>query len=90
MDVLVKIPGDEMYPLAEVAKIKKRKFEEILDEVVGDWVETEAVSMYAQGKITLWKAAEIMGVSLREMIEILENKGVEIQVGRIKNIYHIQ
>ena len=90
MDVLVKIPGDEMYPLAEVAKIKKRKFEEILDEVVGDWVETEAVSMYTQGKITLWKAAEIMGVSLREVIEILENKGVEIQVGRIKNIYHIQ
>jgi len=44
MDVLVKIPGDEMYPLAEVAKIKKRKFEEILDEVVGDWVETEARS----------------------------------------------
>jgi len=90
MDVLVKIPGDEMYPLAEVAKIKKRKFEEILDEVVGDWVETEAVSMYTQGKITLWKAAEIMGVSLREMIEILENKGVEIQVGRIKNEYPIQ
>jgi len=90
MDVLVKIPGDEMYPLAEVAKIKKRKFEEILDEVVGDWVETEAVSMYTQGKITLWKAAEIMGVSLREMIEILENKGVEIQVGRIKNEYLIQ
>jgi len=79
-----------MYPLAEVAKIKKRKFEEILDEVVGDWVETEAVSMYTQGKITLWKAAEIMGVSLREMIEILENKGVEIQVGRIKNEYLIQ
>jgi len=90
MDVLVKIPGDEMYPLAEVAKIKKRKFEEILDEVVGDWVETEAVSMYTQGKITLWKAAEIMGVSLREVIEILENKGVEIQVGRIKNEYLIQ
>jgi len=31
-----------------------------------------------------------MGVSLREVIEILENKGVEIQVGRIKNEYLIQ
>lgn len=49
-----------------------------------DRVENEAISMYRQGKITLRKAAEIKGIPLREMIEILENKVVEIRVGRIK------
>ena len=42
----------------------------------------ELISMYKQGKITLWKAADILDISLREMIEILEKKGVEMQVGR--------
>ena len=31
----------------------------------------EAVKAYREGKVTLWRASEVAGVSLREMMEII-------------------
>lgn len=39
-----------------------------------------AVSLYREGKCTLWKAAQTAGVPLREMIEILKTEKVPVHV----------
>ncbi|MBI2045301.1 UPF0175 family protein [Candidatus Pacearchaeota archaeon] len=41
----------------------------------------EALRLYVQGKITLWKAARISGVSLWEMTEIAKEKKIPAQYG---------
>lgn len=41
----------------------------------------EALRLYVQGKITLWKAARISGFSLWEMIEIVRERKIPAQYG---------
>jgi len=37
-----------------------------------------AIEKYLEGEVSTWKAAEIAGISLRRMNEILQEKGVEM------------
>ena len=37
-----------------------------------------ALRKYLEGEVSMWKAAEIAGVSLRKMNKILQEKGVEM------------
>ncbi len=37
-----------------------------------------ALRKYLEGEVSMWKAAEIAGVSLRRMNKILQEKGVEM------------
>ncbi len=37
-----------------------------------------AIKKYLEGEASTWKAAEIAGVSLRKMNEILQEKGIEM------------
>lgn len=39
----------------------------------------KALNLYRDGKVTLWKAAEIAGVSLREMMEAIEARDIPYQ-----------
>ena len=41
----------------------------------------QALKLYSQGKITLWKAARISDISLWKMMEILKEKGILLQYG---------
>ncbi len=41
----------------------------------------EALKLYSEGKITLWKAATIANISLWKMIETLKEKKINIQYG---------
>ena len=38
----------------------------------------EAVKAYQEGKVTLWKAAEMGGVSLREMMELVGERKIPV------------
>lgn len=51
--------------------MKKRKEER---------VET-TLSLYKEGKVTLWKVAELADLSLWEMVEEVERRGVKLQYG---------
>lgn len=51
-----------MYSLAEVAKIKERELEEVLDEIMDDWVENED--------------AESAKISIGEMIDEVRTRGI--------------
>lgn len=39
-----------------------------------------ALNMYRDGKCTLWKAAQLAGVPLREMIELVEEKKTPLHI----------
>ena len=39
----------------------------------------KALNLYRDGKVTLWKAAELAGVSLREMMEAIEARDIPYQ-----------
>lgn len=41
----------------------------------------EALKLYMEGKITLWKATRLAGISLWKMIEILEERKITLQYG---------
>ncbi len=42
----------------------------------------EALKLYTEGKITLWKAASLAGISLWRMITILEERKITLQYGK--------
>lgn len=41
-----------------------------------------AIQLYKNGRITLWKAARIAGISLWEMTEVLRERRVEAAYGK--------
>lgn len=84
MGLSLKIEGKEIYPLVEVAKIEGIETSEMMTTVIKEGIEKEVIKMYSMGKISLWKAAEILGISSWEMIDRLKGKNISIQVGRTK------
>jgi predicted HTH domain antitoxin len=40
-----------------------------------------AIDLYRRGKVSLWRASEIAGMSLEEFKEVLAGRGVRISVG---------
>ncbi len=42
----------------------------------------EALKLYTEGKVSLWKAASLADVSLWKMIEILEERKITLQYGK--------
>ena len=85
MEILLKIEEREIYPLVEIAKIEKTEITETIASLLHEWIEKKVVGMYADGKISLWKAAEIMGVSSWEMIDVLAERDTRIQIGRMEH-----
>lgn len=41
----------------------------------------EAIKEYSEGKVSLWKAARMAGVSLWKMIEVIKERKIEVQYG---------
>lgn len=41
----------------------------------------ESIKLYSEGKITLWKAASLSGVSLWKMFDIIKEKKISLQYG---------
>jgi len=50
----------------------------LIKEFIRDGLRRRVVDLYQRGKITGGRAAEILGVSLREFLEILEREGVPV------------
>lgn len=51
----------------------------LLVKAVKEWKTGKPLKDYANGKITLWKAAEISDVSLSEMIDLEAKKNIPVQ-----------
>lgn len=59
---------------------KSTAIRRILEIGVGEWKRRKAIELYRSGKVTLWKASQIGGVSLREMVD---------ELNRLRIITHV-
>jgi len=50
----------------------------LLAKAVRDWLIERSLKDYEEGKITLWQAAKRCGLSLWEMIDEIERRGIRI------------
>lgn len=51
----------------------------LLAQAIKEWQIDYVLEQYKQGRITLWKAARDVGLSLREMIALASKKGIPFQ-----------
>jgi predicted HTH domain antitoxin len=51
----------------------------LLTRAIKDWKMEHALRLYHEGKVTLWRAARLAEVSLREMMEKAAQKGIEFK-----------
>ena len=59
---------------------KSSAIRRILEIGVGEWKRRRAVELYRSGKITLWKASQMGGLSLRETLDELNRLRIPIHV----------
>jgi predicted HTH domain antitoxin len=51
----------------------------LIKEFIEDGLRRRVVDFYRKGKLTAGRGAEILGVSLREFLELLEREGVSVK-----------
>jgi predicted HTH domain antitoxin len=51
----------------------------LLTRAIREWKIEHALKLYHEGKVTLWRAARLAEVSLREMMEKAAQKGIEFR-----------
>lgn len=80
---MAEIPPEIMKEIeywAEKEKMDKSTLiAKIVKEGLGAWKMNKALEMYRLQKVTLWKAAEIAGVSLAEMLAELPKRKIVFQ-----------
>jgi len=69
----------EVERLAKKLKVDRSELiRRLLDFVLQQERIEEAVRAYQEGKVTLWKAAEMAGLSLREMMELARVRKIAV------------
>ena len=70
----------------EIRSISKREqldrstvVRRLLMDGIKDWKIKYALEQYSEGKVTIWRAARMAGVSLRQMLDIAAKKGIPFQ-----------
>ena len=78
----VRVPISIMEEVSNIANEehtdKSSVVRKLLDKVIREWKLERAVNMYKERKITLERSAEIAEVPVREMINYLKEKELEI------------
>lgn len=78
--VTARFPRDMLREVERLAKKEKVDRSELIRRLLDFALQQkrieEAVRAYQGGKVTLWKAAEMAGVSLREMMELTRTKKI--------------
>ena len=69
----------EVERLAEKMKVDRSELiRRLLDSALREKRVEGAVQAYQEGRVTLWKAAEMAGISLREMMELVREKKIPV------------
>jgi len=80
--VTTRLPRDmlrEVERLAQNEKVDRSELiRRLLDFALQQKRIDEAVRAYQEGKVTLWKAAEVAGISLRKMMELVRIKKITV------------
>ncbi len=72
--------AEEIKKISEIEKLDKSAvIRRLLVDAIKEWKIEHALNQYKDGKITIWKAARIAGLSLREMLDLAAKKGIPFQ-----------
>jgi len=81
--IAARFPKSSVEKLEEIAKEehvdKSTVVARALQRYIRDWRLERALSLYQEGKVTIWKAARIAEVSLWEMIDIVKQRKIPMQ-----------
>jgi predicted HTH domain antitoxin len=70
----------EIRSIAERERLgKSTVVRRLLIEGIKDWKIKYALEQYSEGRITIWRAARMAGISLRQMLDIAAKKGIHFQ-----------
>lgn len=76
--VTMRFSRRDLEKIEAVRSIEKVERSTLLKEFIEDGLSRRVVGLYQNGKLTSGRAAEILGVSLREFLEMLEKTGVPV------------
>ena len=84
MEVIsARVPHDIAEALREIEREEKSDratvIRKLLARAIEQWKVERALRLYREGKVTLWRAARLAGVTLREMMELAAREGVEFR-----------
>jgi predicted HTH domain antitoxin len=76
--VTVRLSGCDLERVEAVRTLENVDRSTLIKEFIEDGLRRRVVRLYEKGKVTAGRAAEILGVSLREFLETLEREGVPV------------
>jgi len=76
--VTVRLSPLDLERIEAVRSIEKVDRTTLLRDFIEDGLRRRVVDIYRDGKLTASRSAEILGVSLREFLEMLEREGVPV------------
>jgi predicted HTH domain antitoxin len=82
--VAVRIPKDIEEELRLVVERegldRSTALRKMLEKGLKEWKKELALQLLREGKVTLWKAAEVAGVTIWEMLELVEEEGISLPI----------
>ena len=81
--ISTRIPDNVARDLKEIEKEEKTDratvIRKLLARAIEQWKMERALRLYREGKITLWRAARLGGITLREMMELAAKQGIQFK-----------
>mgnify|MGYP001123464260 CR=1 FL=1 len=78
--VSTRVPNELAKDLAKIEEVEKADratiVRKLLARAVEEWKKEYALSLYREDKISLWRAARLAGITLREMMDFAVEKNV--------------
>lgn len=81
--ISTRIPDNVARDLKEIEKEEKTDratvVRKLLARAIEQWKMERALRLYREGKTTLWRAARLGGITLREMMELATQRGIQFK-----------
>jgi len=81
--ISTRVPEDIAKDLKEIEKEEQTDratiVRRLLVRAIEQWKIERALRLYREGKITLWRAARMADITLREMMELAAKQGIQFQ-----------
>jgi len=76
--VTLRLSPPDLERIEAVRSIEKVDRATLLRDFIEDGLRKRVIKIYEDGRLTASRAAEVLGVSLREFLEMLEGEGVPV------------
>ena len=81
--ISTRVPKEIADDLREIEREEKTDratvIRKLLARAIEEWKIERALTLYREGKATLWRAARLAGITLREMMELAAEEGIQFQ-----------